>query len=167
MGTVKKNFNQQGREFFWECCHGFMLYTMQYIVQMARVDKIPSKKQSDENYVDKLTKESHHSFSLKKSFFQPRFLLSSCRSMQTIKTLRHTLCGSVPGWTYSFLNFVLWPAIWGARGFSPKATHSPQRSCFLSVFPPPSLFFSPDTRLMHIHQHSSSSFALGWFWLKL
>lgn len=148
MGTVKKNFNQQGREFFWECCRGFLLYTMQYIVQMlklmAHVDKIPSKNQSNENYVDKLTKKSHHSFSLKKSFFQPRFLLTSCRSMQTIKTLRHTLCGSVPGWTYSFLNFVLWPAIWGARGFSPKATHSPQRSCFLSVFPPPS-FFSPRT----------------------
>lgn len=51
-----------------------MLYTMQYIVQMlklmAHVDKIPSKNQSNENYVDKLTKKSHHSFSLKKSFFR-------------------------------------------------------------------------------------------------
>lgn len=66
MGTVKKNFNQQGREFFWECCHGFMLYTMQYIVQMlkhmAHVDKIPSKNQSDENYVDKLTKKNPKRF---------------------------------------------------------------------------------------------------------
>lgn len=61
-------------------------------------------------------------------------------------------------WNIFLLNLVLWLAIRGAKGFSPKATFSPLLSCFLSVFlllP----FFSPDTWLMHIHQLSFSSLA--------
>lgn len=82
------------------------------------------------------------------------FLLNSCESMQAIRAQRHTLHGSVPRQTFSFFKFILWLAVLGAKGTSPKATHTP---LLLLCTPSPSPRFSPDTILMHIHQLRFSS----------